>query len=253
MYKLLLVDDEAMAAEHLKQTFDWEKYGFTTVEVLYSGEDAIDYIKENPVDALITDIKMPDVSGIELAKFCYENYPNIGVVLYTAYRDFEYAQQGIRYNVVDYLIKPVNDEELITCLEKLNKHLLNIQQVIERPAPFSHNMIIQEVIAYVNEHYSENITAEDVAKHVLISPRYFSAYFKKSYGKNFIEFLREVRMSAAVNLLKNENLSIAAVAEMVGYKSIAHFYDSFQNYSGQTPAQYRKAVLGIGASGAAKE
>ena len=153
---------------------------------------------------------------------------------------------GIRYNVVDYILKPLNDEALIESMNKLHKHLLNQQSVIERPSEYSCNMIIQEAIAFIKENYSENITVEDVARHVLISPKYFGAYFKKRYGKNFVEYLREVRMTQAAELLKNESLTVSVIAEMVGYKSATHFYDFFQKHYGQTPAQYRKALFSSG-------
>lgn len=243
MYRLLLVDDEILTAELLAESFNWESAGFTLVKILSSAEAAIQYITEHQVDALITDIKMPLVSGLELAKFCYENFPGIGVILYTAYRDFEYAQQGIKYNVVDYLLKPVHDEDLAASLNKLHRHLTNQQRTMERPSAYSYNMITQAAIAFIKAHYSEPITIEDVARHVLMSPKYFGAYFKKSTGKNFIDFLREVRLSAAAELLKDDTLTVSVIAERVGYKSATHFYNFFQNVYGQTPAQYRKAML----------
>lgn len=243
MYNLILIDDEPMALEQLAMAFDWEELGFCLVKCFSSGQSAIEYIRENPVDALITDIKMPGITGLEIAKFCYEEYPNIGVVLFTAHRDFEYAKLGIQYNVVEYLLKPLNDDALLEAMQKLRWHLSNQQRVIDRPSDFSNSMITNEAISYIKEHFSENITVEDVARHVLISPKYFGAYFKKSYGKNFVEYLREIRMNAAAELLKDEQLTISAVAEMVGYKSATHFYDFFQNRFGLTPAQYRKKIF----------
>ena len=81
MFNLILVDDEPMALEQLKIAFDWEELGFYMMETFTSADDAEKYIMENPVDAVITDIKMPGMTGIDLAKFCYEYYPNIGVIL----------------------------------------------------------------------------------------------------------------------------------------------------------------------------
>ncbi len=243
MFRLILVDDEPMALEQLKIAFDWEKMGFLMEGIFTSGMDAANYIMKNPVDAVITDIKMPGMTGLELAKFCYEYYPNVGVILFTAHRDFEYAKMGIRYNVVDYILKPVNEDALFEAMGKLYKHLSNQQSVMERPSEASCNMIIQEAVSFIKDNYGENITVEDVARHVLISPKYFGAYFKKNFGKNFVEYLREVRMVKAAELLKDESLTISVIAEMVGYKSATHFYDFFQKHYGQSPAQYRKALF----------
>ena len=185
---------------------------------------------------------MPNISGIDLAKLCFEEYPDVGVLLMSAYRDFEYAHSAIKYNVTDYVLKPINETDFINAVHKLHAHLTAQQQIMSRPSEFSQNMIIQEAVSYIRGHYNENITAKSVAKHVMISPEYFGAYFKKHYGENFIPFLQRVRMEKACELLRNKNLTISAVAEMVGYKSTTHFYEIFQSFYGQSPAHFRNSL-----------
>lgn len=240
MYKLILVDDEPMIAEQFALAYDWEELGFELVKTFTSGSKAMEYIKSNPVDALISDVKMPGVTGIELAKYCYESYPNIGLVLLSAYRDFEFAHKAIRYNVIGYILKPINDDEFAETMFKLKEHLSKQQEILKRPSEFSKNMIINEAVSYIKQHFGENITSEAVARHVLMNPEYFGVYFKKHFGKNFIDFLKDVRMEETLKLLEDDKLKIYTIAEMVGYKSATHFYEVFQAYYNQTPSQYRK-------------
>lgn len=242
MFKLIIADDEPIAAEQLAYAFNWEALGFEIVKVLNSGKATLEYIKNNPVDAIISDVKMPVISGIDLAKICYEEFPDISVILISAYRDFEYARQALKYNVVDYILKPIKEKDLTESVTKLYEHLSKQKQIIERPSEYSNNMIINEAITYVKEHYGEEISIESVAKHVMLSPEYFGAYFKKNYGQNFLVFLRKTRMNAAREFLKNQELTISVISEMVGYKSPSHFYEIFQNHFGMTPSQFRKQL-----------
>lgn len=242
MYKLILVDDEPMIAELLSSAYDWNSYGFDLVASFTSGEEVIKYMETHPVDVLITDVKMPKISGIDLAKYCCEQHPDVAVLLLSAHRDFEYARQALSYKVLDYLLKPINDESFAQSMQKLHDHLDAQERILNRPSDYSKNMIINEAVSYIRENYKENLTADMVAKHVMISPEYFGVYFKKHYGENFVDFLRKVRMEAALEFLKDDSLTVASISEMVGYKSTTHFYENFQNCYGQTPASYRKAL-----------
>lgn len=123
MYKLLIVDDELLALESLVESLDWNELGFEVVGAYTDSEKALRHIEQYPVDVLMSDIKMPNPDGIELAKFCHEKYPNINVVLISAYREFEYAQIAIRYNVRTYLVKPITYSALYDAMKTLSEQL----------------------------------------------------------------------------------------------------------------------------------
>lgn len=240
MYKLIIVDDEPMIVEQLAMAFEWNKMGFELIETFTSGRQTMEYIQNNPVDCLLADVKMPNINGLDLAKYCYENHPYIGIVLISAYKNFEYAHQAIQYNIIDYVLKPISEEQFFSAMKKLYQRLDIQEQYLKRPSVTSKNMIIKEAVKFIAEHCCENITVEDVANHVLINPEYFGAYFKKHSGENFIECLRRHRLSVACDMLKNSDLKINVIAEQIGYKSATHFYEMFQNTFGLTPADYRK-------------
>ncbi len=112
MYRILLVDDEALIREAVSENVDWEQYGYMLAGSCENGEEALKFIEKNPVDVVLTDICMPYMDGIKLSEKIGERYPAAKVVILSGYDDFEYAKMAIRYGVKDYLLKPITAEEL---------------------------------------------------------------------------------------------------------------------------------------------
>ncbi len=125
MYKLILVDDDKGLLESFYEFIEWNKYGFEVVACLSNGLEAFKYIEQNHVDAIITDIRMPEMDGIELAGKLYERFPDIKIVFFSAFCDFHYARQAIKYGVVDYISKPIMYNDVEEILQKLYKDLEN--------------------------------------------------------------------------------------------------------------------------------
>lgn len=123
MYKIVVVDDERIIRRGLCNFIEWDKMGFDVVASFDDGEDAIAYLKENKVDVILTDINMVRVSGLELAKYIYDKKIATKVVMFSGYKEFEYAKQAIQYNVVQYLLKPVNCDEISEVFANLKKEL----------------------------------------------------------------------------------------------------------------------------------
>lgn len=123
MYRLIIVDDEYLFRKKLIGMIDWAFYGFEVAGVFGSGQKAIDFLKDNNVDIIISDIRMNRVSGLDIAKYVHENLPYIKVILISVYQDFEYAKAAINYGVSDYLTKPVGKESVIKTLEKIKNEL----------------------------------------------------------------------------------------------------------------------------------
>lgn len=123
MYKVLLVDDEALIREAISENIRWEELGFELVGSCENGRDAMKLICETPPDLLLTDICMPYVDGIELARFVCEKYPDTKTVIISGYDEFEYAKQAVRYQVMEYILKPVTPAELTGVLQKAREKL----------------------------------------------------------------------------------------------------------------------------------
>ncbi|MEK4249067.1 response regulator [Paenibacillus sp. FSL W7-1287] len=119
MLQLLLVDDERSVVETLAETIPWESLGIGTVHEALSGAKALEIMENNAIDIIITDIKMPGMSGIELIATIHERWPHVHSILLTGYADFEYAKQAITQQSFDYLLKPISDEDLIDSVTRL--------------------------------------------------------------------------------------------------------------------------------------
>lgn len=102
MLKVLLVDDEPFILQGLKVLIDWNAEGYEVVGAVRTGQEAIDYLKENPVDLVMTDIKMPVMSGIELLEEVRrDQISDAYFIILSGYNDFAYAQQAVRYHCID--------------------------------------------------------------------------------------------------------------------------------------------------------
>lgn len=112
LVNMLIVDDEPVICEGLRRTIDWERLGVRVVDVAYDGAEALRLVGERDVSVVLSDIRMEGMDGLELAERLKERFPNVRIVMISGYEDFEYARQAIRLGVSDYLLKPVDIDEL---------------------------------------------------------------------------------------------------------------------------------------------
>ncbi|MBC8078791.1 MAG: response regulator [Gorillibacterium sp.] len=129
MYNLLIVDDEKHYTDSLADTIPWEKIGIHNVYKAYSASQALVLIEEVKIDILMTDIRMPKMSGLELIAEIRQIKPGIKSLLLTGHADFEAAQKAVTLQAVDYLLKPVKDEKLLDTVQKI-VHQLDEQQML---------------------------------------------------------------------------------------------------------------------------
>ena len=123
MFKLILIDDEKFSLDALSCSIDWSGNGFELCGAFTDPNKALEYIKSNYVDLVITDINMPKMSGLELTEIIRNAYPHIKIAFLSAYSEFEYAQKAIDYTVCAYILKPLNSKELSNTLKKIHQSL----------------------------------------------------------------------------------------------------------------------------------
>lgn len=122
-YTILLVDDESAVREGIRNRTPWERYNFKVVGEAGNGIEALEMIEELHPDVVITDIKMPYLDGMELIKEIRKSHPPVTIIIISGYDEFTYAQQAIRYDVSEYVLKPVTSEDICNLLERTAKHL----------------------------------------------------------------------------------------------------------------------------------
>ena len=240
--QLIVVDDEPTTCDFLSEYIGNTFKHIRVAGHFYNGLDAWKYMQERPVDCLITDIKMPLLSGLDLAKLVYENHLSTKVIIISGYSDFEYARQGIKYQVSDYLLKPIDYNDLskvISSTLALVQPVSNSDETHTSSAHLDKNFhIVNKAIEYINLNFQNPISRDDVASALYLSPAYFGRIFKKHTGCSFTEYLTQVRMEASIELLKS-NHSVQEIAHMVGYNNIRHFTRTFRAMYGCPPREYR--------------
>ncbi|WP_160686783.1 response regulator [Clostridium sp. C2-6-12] len=129
--KILVVDDEFIMRQGISHMIDWEQEGFQIIGQASNGQEALEMIKETVPDIIISDVVMPQVNGIELAKFIQTNYPQIKIIFLSSYSDFEYVKSSFQNGAVDYILKPsLNPAEMLKTLKKIS----NQNKIVEAEA-----------------------------------------------------------------------------------------------------------------------
>ncbi|MFD0674246.1 response regulator [Cohnella sp. GCM10027633] len=156
MYSLLIVDDHKHQVESLATTMPWDQFGITTIHKAYNGHSAMEIMRDHPIDILITDIRMPGMSGLELIQYVNDHRLGINCILLTGYAEFEYAKKAIELNAIDYFIKPVRDEVILATVgrivEKRNnerqqeRHLEYTTSVVHRNLPLLKENLLLDLL-----------------------------------------------------------------------------------------------------------
>lgn len=124
MFRLLVVEDEEMIRNKILQNIDWKENGFVEVFEACDGIEALEIIKRNNIDIVVTDIQMPKMSGIELIREVKSLNKGIKTVITTAYAEFEYAKESVKLNVNDYILKPFKSKDLLEIVKKLLEEII---------------------------------------------------------------------------------------------------------------------------------
>ena len=245
LYKIIVADDETVIRDGLIHLFPWENLGFTVAADFSNGMEIMKYLENHEdVHVILTDIRMPVMDGIEVAEAMKSR--NIKVIFFSSYEDFAYARSAIKYDVFDYLLKPVKYQELVECFERLKKVLDSEYAPKEIPREAALEIKqnpIPKVLAYIDEHISD-CSLEEASRTVYLSPEYLSALFKESQGISFSEYVQNKKMKRACQLLKDPAIRQYQIASLIGYENPKNFSRAFKSYYGITPQEYKKMHLG---------
>ncbi len=169
MLRVLLVDDEPFIVQGMTVLVDWEAEGFEIVATASDGKEALEYLKENKVDLIIADIKMPIMTGIELLRTIRkEEISDAHFVILSGYDDFGYAQQAIRNKCMDYVLKPVEKEQLLQILRKVSCMSANEQMDAQNKQKLEQAYLARNLISLLYGKYDQ-INLEYVKMHMHLS------------------------------------------------------------------------------------
>lgn len=158
MYKLMLVDDEYMILKGLQQILPWEKLGFQIVHTARNAKDALTYLSSHEIDLLVTDITMPEMSGIEMVEAAQNLGHCFSTIILTGYEEFEYAKKSLQLGVKNYLLKPVDKQELLATVKEMKIDLLNQSHLKEQQQVYMENHLIRWLHDELNEEEFQKIS-----------------------------------------------------------------------------------------------
>lgn len=253
MYRVLLVDDEVVAVNALNRRVDWMKYEISDVQVANSMVQSQELFQAKPFDLMLCDIEMPQGSGLDLFEWVKLNYPETECIFVTCHPDFEYVRKAMQLGSLDYVLKPIDYDELDEILAKTVERLKRkgkpvdlksdplLQKIIgqeqEKSKPPS---IVDQIRQYIVDHISQTIYVDDIARAVHHNPQYLMRVFKKETGLPILEYITAERMRIAQDLLRQTDFSINRVAECVGYENYSYFIKMIKRYTGLTPVAFRR-------------
>lgn len=241
-YNIMLVEDEALLRQSLARHIDALGAGYKVVCQVADGQAALDALKQEDIHLIITDIRMPVMDGLALARNVHEQYPHILTIVLSGYADFQYAQEAIRQGVFDYLLKPVSQDKLENALGKASLQLQSHYELEEDTSMTGKDAqeIVDYVILYIRSHYMNEIDFTELSSRMGFSSAYLTKLFNKYVGNTPLKYLTDIRIHEAKHLLLNTSLPIREVGAKVGYPDQFHFSKTFRKLTGVNPTAYRQ-------------
>ncbi len=371
MYEVLLVDDEEIILEGLSKVIEWNKYGCRICAMATSGEEGVEFIKELQPDIIITDIRMKNMSGLEMLEATKAEIKDAQIIILTGYREFEYAQKAIYLGVSEFILKPTKMNDIILAVKNVTAKLdearqnalmeesllkqiellkaekgidelvaeeddalylptdkqtvktfisvivsgdeeqfarlyssfeqkiktRSIEEVnalvksiifkiydankiindkypevnktflsemidknteiadcvsvfydiatdmirkIDKYNNAQHRIKLRNAVEYIDKNYFYPITRNEIAEYVHVSPNYLSAIFRSEMDISYIEYLNQVRIKHAKELLIESDKKLHEIADEIGYGDVYYFSKVFKQHMGISPNEYRK-------------
>lgn len=236
--KVILVDDEKAIVESISKIVDWESFGFTLTATCLNGFQALEAIKRDRPDIVITDIKMPVIDGIQLIQKTREFNDQVIFIILSGYGEFELAKRAMKEGVREFLLKPCSEEEIIEALQ-------NSCKPQEPEENWEENRdFVETILRYLEEHYQEeNLNLKWIAKElVFLNEDYISKRFSQKTGNRFTSYLNKIRVEKAKEyLMANPEAGNERIAIEVGFGNNPKYFEKvFKKYTGYTLKSYRK-------------
>ena len=355
MMSIIVVDDEPLVRVVISQIIQNAAGGkYYVAAKAENGKSALQLIKHLMPDIVLTDVMMPGMDGLVLAQILRQQYPVIPVVMLSGYDDYKYIREALRQKVCDYIMKPVNPQDLMRVLDhaaeeskrridavhkndlytleksgklsriyfcikdnlfyaemkamifdKIEKRLkdlfteltqnatldeiarvvfwimsifndtyfpekndaktlqvfvsnifqcssrneiwnalaVNIRLCCEQKKhSYDELSMMEKLELFIGQNYARDLSLQYLADQFDLHPNYISNLFKKKFGKNYLDYLTEIRMSSAVEKLKATDMKISQIALSVGYRDPNYFYKVFKKSIGITPKELRKRM-----------
>lgn len=258
MLKLYIAEDEEIIRRGLICTVDWLRWGVKVVGDAPDGQAALSGIRETKPDVVLTDIKMPRMDGLRLARELKAEHNRAKIIFLTSYADFAYAQEAVRLQAADYLLKPLDETELAKVLKRLEEAKCEKQPVeaetVEGEATdwkrnfireyHSGNPYVKHVLEAIKHGYQGKLSIETLAAEQGVSLSYLSRKIKEETGMTFGSLLAQYRLKKSLELLAAGTWRVYEVAEQTGFGDYKNYCMVFKKYLHTTPKAFMQQVAG---------
>jgi YesN/AraC family two-component response regulator len=259
--RAVIADDERWIRSLIRGLVDWEKFRIEIVGEAGDGITACNLCGQLNPDILMTDIRMPDMNGLELIEAIHSVCPDLRCIIISGYDDFQYAQRAIRLGALDYILKPVEQRELERVItrtiddikgtrrerkriEQLQTERSKLEAIITEPEDGDWDDCdldprIARAVTYIDTHFASSPSLDEVADVAFMNRTYFSEIFKREMKIGYAEYVNTLKIEKAKVLLSNPLLKVCEIADMLGFASSSYFTRFFKRYTLKTPQQYR--------------
>lgn len=260
MIKVIVVEDEDIIRKALIYTFDWLALGCTVVGEAADGTAGLELIRSLKPELVLTDIKMDDMDGITMLRRGTELH-SFQSILITSYSDFTFAQQAIALGVVDYILKPIDEEKLAQAVQKACRAIVRQDEYRRLKASLPQGTLltghddpldylsrcsdfyVRQTLELMSRQYSQRLSIESIAATLGVSASYLSRRFKAETSETFGAVLSRYRIRKSIELMETGNKRISEIAEQVGFSDYKHFCAVFKRYLNIAPTEFIKQNL----------
>lgn len=259
MYRVVIVEDSQLLRTGMIYTLDWQSMDCQVVGSAGDGLEGLELIERIKPDIIITDIRMPGLSGLEMVERARLDGSQASVVIISGYDDFDYAKKALKLGAVEYLVKPLDDEDTYRAiraacakvderrrLEGLQRRLDAVEdskvkvfkRYLDNDAGIK-SEYTQQAIDYIAQHYAEDINVRSIAAALSISESHLSKVFKDTMQATIGEYLTHYRITEACKMLQDSKNKVYEVAVRCGYNDQRYFSVIFKRIMGITPNEFR--------------
>ncbi|MFC6649667.1 response regulator [Paenibacillus rhizoplanae] len=253
MYTAIIAEDSKPILRNIEALMQSMELPVRIAATASNGLDALEYIKANPVDILLTDIRMPKLDGLALIGECRLVNPALKAVLISGYSDFEYTRKALNLQVFDYLLKPVERQQLAEVMQRLVAHLEEQQEEQQstakelpdgiaelRQRKKSGEELFGQLEQYLQQHRYSQLSITDVALKFHVSPSYVSRIFKKYSHQTFVHYSMRLKIAEACRLITlRPELKVKELSEVLSFGDQHYFSKVFKEYTGVSPTEYK--------------
>ena len=245
LVNFFIVEDDNIIRDGLSSFIDWDSIGAKLIGSASNGLEGMNSILDLNPDAVITDVVMPKMDGLEMVMELRKKGWNGDVIFLSSYQEVDYLKRAIRCKAVDYIFKPIENQELLAVISQVADRIrkkLEDGDAIDEPSEIPGEGSFLECLEDSISQNIKTISINTLAARMHMSRSSLIRTVKKISGQTVNEIIIEVRIRNACKLLKETNMHIQTIMEMVGYRDMKYFNVLFKERLNCSPSQYRRKI-----------